>query len=149
VLRRRPVDRPHLHRHPHAARETARPARVSSAPALTGGAYDPKPSRPSGVRLAKVAAVPRGAAPPLSRRHGFQNGVHALPDRAGPSGGRLLHFVQPGAGAGRAEKRTLSDPAAASANASAAACPGAPSSRRASVICTRSRLTIRRQTPAG
>ena len=46
------------------------------------------------VWLAQAAAVPRGAAAALSRRHGFQDGVHARAGRAGPPGRRAFHLVQ-------------------------------------------------------
>ena len=99
VFQRRAVAGPHQHRDANGGGQAARATGFSGAAAGAGGAHDPEPSRATGVRISQTAAVSRSAAAALSRRHGFEDGVHAGADRERPAGGRLLHDVQSGAGA--------------------------------------------------
>ncbi len=78
----------------------------------------------------KVPHVSRGDAPALPGRSGFQDGVHALADRAGPAGGRRLDQLQPAVGAQPAEETAL---------------PGGQGARPA---CPRLRSRPRRPAPA-
>ena len=75
--------------------------------ARAGRAHGAEPPWPARVRFAQDADVPRSDAAPLPGRSGFQDGVHALADRAGPAGGRRVDQLQPAVGAQPAEEAAL------------------------------------------